>query len=102
MLSQPIRFYIGIRADEIVSIGPTTSEKLPTAYHLRSGHSISSTGEWQANTRAVERLLNEDIETPEQLRLERVALDAAISLLRKERLQLSAVLRELAKARGLK
>lgn len=72
-----MRFHIGIRVDEIVSIFPNKDEKAdewPTSYTLRSGSRCSTTGDWLANVAKVEALLNEDRYSVEELAAARRSL----------------------------
>jgi hypothetical protein len=78
-------FHIGIRVDEIISIGARDDSKFPTRYDLRGGKVINSTGDWKENI----RLVNDKLSALESVRDDRAGLQYEIAALKSEIAQLT-------------
>lgn len=74
-------FHIGVRADEIVEIGPSNDSKFPTQYRLRNGAGVNSTGEWRDNVAKVESILNDQRETLDAFNQRKKWLETEITAL---------------------
>ena len=93
-------FHIGIAVDEIVNIAPNNSTKYPTKYTLRNGSSVTTTGDWVDNVKAVEKIkLNnwrEDVAAAQTVRIDEAMarrleskFDEAIAYIKRKRIRIT-------------